>query len=269
MSAAPIPRACWDITITASVNDRIRVRDANSVYTTPILITIAAGTYATPEALATAVAAAIQAALRADGGATTTETCVSAVSVAGKITFAFGSLAGGSSLLWSFGTVYNALATLLGFDANVTQNGTAVTNQPYWQVQNFWTPGLPVRSDPRERSTYPRSVVETTGNQVVTVDLVSTALTRRTIAFEHLAASKTLISQETTGNGGTTNQALERLFVATTGGYAKFRWYDDATDLSTYSTYALRQNCAQAFVATRMYDSLEIYSTTLEMTATS
>ena len=53
-----------------------------------------------------------------------------------------------------------------------------------------------------------------------------------------------------------------------TGGYARFNWCDDATAPGTYVVYALREKSAQQFVATRMYDSLEVYKLSLEMTAT-
>lgn len=267
--STPVPRICWGIVITAGVNDTIvfksNVSDINSgnpvtaTLTTPV-------SYATPEALATAVALALQTAIQAVSGGSGV-TVAGSVSVAGVVTLTFAGLS--HTFTWKWSTA-GGLGQLLGFvdaytgtDQPVSSPTTSTAEE---QVQNFWYPGIPVRTDPRARSTYPRAVVETTGNSVVVVDFVSSPIVRRTVSFENLPACKTLISQE--GVGGLLNGSLERLFVPTTGGYSRFYWYDDATVLGTYSIYALREKTAQQFKADRMYDTLELYKTTLEMTTT-
>ena len=268
--STPIPRICWPYAIVASVNDTLVVTCASIGGGSPISATIAADssgtTYPTPEALGTAVASALQAAL---GGGFTVAVSISSSGFASLVINAPGG-SGAFTIKW---TTAAGLGLLLGFAGAASGTDQILsyvtissvdksTANAENQVRNFWYPGLPVRTDPRERSTYPRSVVET-ASAVVAVDL-SSALHRRTISFEHLAPAKTLISQE----GSNANQALERLFVAPSGGYARFRWYDDATQLETYFTYALRETTAQQFRATRMYDTLELYKLSLEMTAT-
>jgi len=267
----PLPRICWPYNIVTGVNDRIVVQCALVNSGNPITAIIAAdttgSTYPTPEALATAVAAAMQTAIA--NGITVSIT----VSTSGFAWLAIDE-PGGTGVFTVKWSTASGLGKLLGFASAISGTDQALSWEDLFtheesyagaedQMQNFWYPGLPVRSDPRERSTYPRTVVET-ATSAVTVDL-TTAIQRRTISFENLPAAKTLVSQE----GSLVNQALERLFVAPTGGYSKLRWYDDATNLSIYATYALREKTSQQFAATRMYDALELYKLTLEMTATS
>jgi hypothetical protein len=266
MSAAPIPRLCWAYLIVAGTNDKLKLAISGvsgSPFTTAALT--AGSGYTTPDNATTGLGPAIAAAIATATGLT----CTFSMTTAGIASFTMSGLSVTPTITWSDAPTV-AILTLLGFAGTETwstESGGSSTLTATNQVQNFWYPGLPVRTDPKERSTYPRAVVETSSG-VVAVDLAPT-LQRRTISFENLPGWKTLIVDERSSSSPpTVNQALERLFVASSGGYAEFFWWDDATSLSTFKTYALREKTAQQFVAERMFDTLEVYRTTLEMTAT-
>jgi hypothetical protein len=274
-SPAPIPRICWPyliITSGSAANATLNLAVPGligSPYTTSALI--GGGGYTSPDlssgGLGPAVAVAIQAVIRAANVLNMSVTCTFSMSASGYATFTLNGVAGSApTFTWS-DTPTAALLALLGFAGTETWSPPFLSGissiSASQQVQNYWYPGLPVRADPKERSTYPRAVVETSAG-VVALDLAPT-LTRRTVSFENLLGWKTLIVDETSS---TAHQVLERLFVAGSGGYAQFQWCDDATQPSSYKTYALREKTAQRFRAERMYDTVELYKVELEMTAT-
>jgi hypothetical protein len=270
----PIPRICWAYpTITSGVNDSLVFTiGAGAPMTTASLLTLTpSGVYPTPEALLADVVTVLNSALVAAVPGSSVTGTVSATGFA-TVTCTTPVTTAAITMRWSNAPTA-AVGVMLGFASAAAGTDQVLALQLLTgvhvyvgaaenQVQNLWTPGIPVRSDPKERSSYPRAVVETSG-AVVAVDLTA-AVQRRTIAFEKLFGWKTLIASE----GPNANQALERLFVSGTGGYARFYWYDDATDLADFKVYALREKSAQQFTAQREFDTVELYKLTLQMTAT-
>ena len=165
---------------------------------------------------------------------------------------------------WGLNSLTRALGTLLGFDVSTG----VLQTQPFsltapGQIAGYWTPGLPVRSDTRDTSTFARGLVATAGttaglSSVYALDLAQQY--HRELQFENIPDSRTFVANE----GALLNAAIERLWQPTTGSYASFRYYPDR-DEETFGTYSLDETTSQEFKPERQYDTVPLYKFGLKM----
>jgi hypothetical protein len=197
----PIPRITWPYVITAGVNDGIDfiVTAAGGGGTPEYAGVLAAGTYASPEALLSQLRANIYADCVNAGtghvfGADDDYDVEVSLSPAGIVTIKLGNLGGVAQWNWNASPAAAALAELLGFDGSTYQISAATTGplratevafvapRP---ITHFWTPGTAVAADSYDVKDYARSQSVAAGGQAYTTD--HGERTRRTIRFEFLA----------------------------------------------------------------------------------
>jgi uncharacterized protein YfiM (DUF2279 family) len=223
----PIPRITWPYVIEAGVNDALDfiVTAAGGGGTPEYVGALAAGTYASPEALLNQLQANIYADCVNAGtghafGADDDYDVEVSLSPAGIVTIKLGNLGGVAQMNWNASTATKGLATLLGFD-NSTYQLSAATTGPLRAtevafvaqrpVAHFWTPGTPVASDSDDVKDYARSQSVAAGGQAYTTD--HGERTRRSIRFEFLAASVMFSARATSSDA---REALQA-FLESTG----------------------------------------------------
>jgi len=194
--------------------------------------------------------------LTADTLPSTPGTAAWAVSVssAGRVTIGIGAGAP-FSILFSTGThAATSARDILGFGAVDTASGTTHTGT--LQHQSGWYPERPCVFDSREE--YERVAAGTVAlsGAIKSVVYGSPQETRR-VDFAWLPEWKTKIARE----GTHTNEALERLWR---DGYARFRYWPDATVEGTYIDVALDGEALKRFSPGRD-DKMQLYAYTLSM----
>lgn len=240
--ALPTPAAFWPLTVTAGVNDKI-----DGFSDIAWVATIAAGTYYSP----TDVAAAVKAALDAGDG-TAGGDPYDVTIAAGRVTI--GGRQGPFRLLFATGP--NAAVSardLLGFgavDFGVPVAVTSVT-APH-QHRNAWHPDQPIASDTGEIAAFLRSQNRSIGGRVKSVQFGS-AVYDRGISFTHLPPYKVFKAEEGAEH---VNEALERLIE---DGWARFRWWPDATIEGTYIDYVLDIESAKRVLYDRLSPGCALY----------
>jgi hypothetical protein len=248
--APPKPKAFWPITIVAGVNDKLDfLRGA-----TPFTATVAPGTYAAVRYYSgiatTPLNAAIEAAMNAvmpvaDAG----------VGVEPGGVYRVGDYAGRVGF-WTGANAATSIHRVLGFDdADVS----AAPNVYVWgahQHQNGWYADDPVAGDTGDVPEFTRSQTfalfgNSRGFDWATRDV-------RTVQLEYLNAYKTWVDSESVH----INEAIERLF---TSGWARFRWWPDATVENVWKDYVLDLDSAKGMAYDRLSRSAAFYSQTLKM----
>jgi hypothetical protein len=266
MAALPIPRIFWPLTLTASNNALKFKATPNAGVLTTFEGTIAAGTYVTPEALATAIATGINASTPSGGGMDWVGQGGGAsvsVSAAGYITIVINGQAdpaGDSTLLWDDTAALQATAAVLGFNAadlDAATTSAAATFTAQNQMQNLWTPDVPVRSDSEVEKTATRTLSRNAVGQNKTTTWAT--LEDRTVVFEWLDPERTKTASETSS---TTNQALQRFWES--AGVGKFRYSPDRASPATDALdYFLLDETLGEFKPERFSEGLEVYAFTL------
>jgi hypothetical protein len=176
------------------------------------------------------------------------------MSSSGRVTIA---VPGGLPFSLKFSTGANAATSardVLGFGAVDTATAQSVTGT--LQIQNCWFAPEPVVDDTGELSAHDRAQTVSLAGVVKTLHYG----TRRTraVSLAFLPAYKTFTAQE----GANTNEAIQRLYDT---GYARFRWFDDQTDLATGTDYVLDLESAKGLPRNRLSPGSALYSLTLRM----
>jgi hypothetical protein len=241
--ALPAPKAFWPVTIAAAVNDRIDCREGGVDY----VATIAAATYYSVADLLSAVQAALNAAVAASWTVT--------VSAQGRVSVASGSAT--SSLLFASGAnAGDGVREMLGFDAADVAASSGATATGVRQHANAWYAVDPVNDDTGNLPTYERAQTVSLFGVVRGVQFSTRYL--RTITLSHLPQWK--VFKDLEGSHG--NEAIERLFDS---GWARFRYWPDATVEAAYVDYALDADTAKALPRQRLSPGAALYSLTLKM----
>lgn len=143
---------------------------------------------------------------------------------------------------------------ILGFGAVDTASGS--THAAANQHQNGWYPERVVTFDSREE--YERMAAGTVAHSGKTkIVTFGSARLQRRVSIGWLPEWKTKIARE----GAYTNEALERLWRE---GFARFRWWPDATVEGTYDDWVLDPADLTKFKPDRD-DRMQLYSYTLRM----
>lgn len=173
-------------------------------------------------------------------------------SATGRVTLAS---AGSSVVKFSTGSHAAASARdVLGFGTVDTASGTSHTGA--LQHQNGWYPERPVVFDSREE--YERTSAGTVALSGKTKLLTfGSARETRSVQFAWLPEWKTKIARE----GTHTNESLERLWRT---GFARFRYWPDATVEGTYLDACMESRDLATFAPSRD-DRMQLYGYTLRM----
>lgn len=230
---ATLPKAFWPVTISAS-NGKIDFNRGGVK-----VATIAAGTYYSAAELATAVDAALTA---ADGATTWTVD----FPTTGKVR-----VSASAAFVLLFSTGANAAASarhILGFGVVDTASSTSAVAT--YQHQNGWYGDRSVGFDGK-------AWFRRLGGQTVALSGRPKAVTwseleYRSVTFSNLPAWKAKVERE----GSNLNEALERLWR---DGFARFRWWPDASVEGTYTDYALEERDLKEFNPARLA-SKELYT---------
>lgn len=239
--AAIKPAAMWPLTISAGVNDKIDLL----VGATPYTATIAAATYYSLPSLATALQAALTAAVANTWG-------VGWSGIPAKI-----NITGASAFTLKWGTGANAAVgprLLLGWTAADTSSAAAQTAPN--QHQNAWYADDPVADDTGDLPVYVRSQGRALAGRMKSLHFATQYV--RTVRLAFLLETKVFKALESTK----VNEAIERLFES---GWARFRWFPDQTDLNTGTDYVLELDAAKALPRDRLSAGAALYSVTLPM----
>lgn len=227
---APLPKAFWPLIITAGANDTFYVQIAGLR-----LVTIAAGTYYSAAALAEATRVALQAAYANTWSVT--------ISATGRVT-----IAGAASF-----TLADQIQAL-GFVSGSYASGLSVTGEA--QHQNGWYADDPVADDTGNLPGYERAAARALGGQTRAVDFGT--VYDRVITLDHLPGHKVFKADE----GANLNEALERLFDS---GWARFRWWPDASDEPAFQEYLLAPDTAKALTRQRLSPGHARYALSLRL----
>lgn len=231
---AYLPKAFWPLTITAGSNDKIDFNRGGVK-----AATIAAATYYSAADLATAVDTALTA---ADGATSWTVT----VSATGRFT-----IAASASFTLLFSTGANAATSarhVLGYGS--VDTGSATSQTATYQHQNGWYGDRSVGFDGRPAFRRLAAQTVSLAKNVRSVTWAEAEL--RAINLVNLPAAKTKIDRE----GSALNEAIERLWR---DGFARFRWWPDASVEGTSVDYALDESALRDFDPPRL-QTKELYT---------
>jgi hypothetical protein len=245
------PKAMWPIVIVAGVNDRIDFK----IGATPYVATISPATYdhlrfyagQTGPALLAAVDTALIAAASGSGWSPNTVMAGNKVKLQGTSAF---------SLQWDTGpNKARSIGPTLGFD--VVDQAAATTQTAQSQHVNAWYADDPPEDDSGNLPAYDRAVARAQGGQTRAVDFGTTY--DRVLSLSFLQPWKVFREEE-----GTThvNEALERLFDS---GWAKFRWWPDASVEEASTDYVLSPDTAKALPRSRLSPGNSLYSLQLRL----
>jgi hypothetical protein len=235
----PLPKLFWPLSVTAS-NNRINVKVGATTYAA----TIAVGTYYSAADLRTAVAAALTAVVSNDWSVTAT--AQGRITVAGTSAF---------QLLFSSGAhVTTSARFVLGFGAVDTASATTTTSQ--WQHQNGWYADDPPTSDTRDLDLYERAQAVALGGQVKGLDYAQRF--QRMLSFGQVAKHKVWTVDE----GARQFEAIQRLWES---GWARFRYWPDATIDADYADYAMDLETAKTLPWNRLSPGMPYYSFSLKL----
>jgi len=246
---AALPKAFWPLTITAGVNDRIDFKIGASA----LNAVVPAGIYYTVLDLLNALYTAMQAATTA-GGFPTHANWTYGVLATGRVRIGNSSgLAVTYTLAFSTGAgAAVSLRNVLGYgavDAAFTSPGVAYVDSTN-QHQNGWYGDRSIGFD--GKAWFKRTSAQGVALAGTVKSLTFGEQELRTIAFTNLPAAKTKVERE----GSSLNEALERLWR---DGFARFRWWPDATVDGTYVDYCLDGEALKEFNPQRL-QSKELYS---------
>lgn len=246
MAAPPLPKCYWPVTITAGVNDAFQVKRVSD--SAQINVTIAAGTYYSFESLRAAVQTALTAAW--SNGWAVSLASDNRVSFTGTASFA---------LRFAYvGATGKMVAPLLGFRADAIETGSGTSLVSTHQHANGWYAPDPVADDTEDLPGYDRAVARAIGGQTKAVDFGT--VYDRVITLGYLPAVKVYKAAEVlTANK---RQAIEWLFD---DGWARFRWWPDASVEATWTDYVLSPETAKALVRNRLSPGSPLYSLTLRL----
>jgi hypothetical protein len=238
--ALPLPKAFWPITIVVGVNDAL---DARNSADDPIPATIAPGTYYSAADLAAAVKAALDA----------TGFTLFNVSVTATGRFSIDRTNNLFDLLFATGPrVASSIHPLLGYASADRMNVTAaqVSNS---QHQNGWYAEDPVADDTGDLPSFTRAQTRALGGHVKSVQF-GDALYDRSVSLQFLPEYKVFKALE----GATyVNEALERLIES---GWARFRWWPDASAEGTWTDYVLELESARKLLRDRLSPGMSRYA---------
>jgi hypothetical protein len=252
--ALPLPRAFWPVTIVAAVNDAIDFQ-MNGVV---LAATIAPGTYYSAADLCTAIAAAMNAITStAGGGSYAAHAFWGASVVGGRVRIANTSgTATTYTLLFSTGASAVASARdVLGYgavNAAFTSPGQTYVAAAS-QHQNGWYAEDPVADDTGDLPSFVRAQTRALGGHVKSVQF-GDAVYDRSVSLQFLPEYKVFKALE----GAThVNEALERLIES---GWARFRWWPDASAEGTWTDYVLELESARKLLRDRLSPGMSRYA---------
>ena len=231
------PKAFWPLTIPSTGN-KIDFTMSGS----PLVATVQAATYTSPQQLASYVLAALIAAINA--GWTVT------VNAEGRFVITAGTA---FTLNWENGpNAAHSIATFLGWTDSDDQASVAGSATAPRQHQNAWYASDQVVSDSGDRPLWERAQKVAPSGRVK--GLTSGRRRVRDIKLGFLPSWKVWVAGE-----GTTHpdEAIERLYDA---GWAKFRWWPDAADDATFADYALDADTAGELPFNRLAPGSPVYS---------
>lgn len=239
------PKFYWPLVITAA-NKAFKA----DIGAGTITINIAEGTYLSAASLATALATA----LNAGGFGGTAQVVYPTTS----LTVAIGTIIISWPAPWSMIGTGNTLAPLLGMNqvdhAAVFDGGFQYVVTGDFQHANGFYPKVPPITDTLPiRNSAMNTVTRAASGQ--TKFILETELAEREWEFGYLPPERTYKTFE--GFSGDRNKAIERLWDS---GYARFRYFPNATSESDPLDYVLSLDSIQKFAPTRMYQKKALYS---------
>lgn len=235
------PKAYWPLTVDGT-NDIMIVFSGGLDRT----CTLAHATYYS----AVTLAAAIQTAIRAVGGALSAITV--SVSATGIITFTNGS----AFTLRFTSAFFQFPAARIGFTAvaDVASSGGVITSPN--QHSGGWYAATAIRDDSltiRDRS----MTAKTRAESGQTKTIYSSELSARNLLFQYLTPEKTYIAYESTY----VNQSIENLWA---DGADRFRFWSDGTVEGTYTDLVLDLETSRTFAPKRMFIKKALYEISLK-----
>lgn len=182
-----------------------------------------------------------------------------AVSVgpSGRFTITTGA---GQDFILRFATGTNAATSardVLGFGVLDTTKAES-TSAPF-QAQGCWFPEEAVQDDTGDLDVFERTQAVALAGNVKSLDFAPIPRIARTVKFQMVPAYKWSIADEGADHAG---EAFQRLLRS---GWARFRWFPDATDLSTGSDYVLDIETAKAQERNRLSPGMPLYGLTLKL----
>jgi hypothetical protein len=177
------------------------------------------------------------------------------VSSGGRLNIDIGS---GMPFRLLFSTGANAATSardVLGFGAIDTPSATSATGAN--QMQQTWFPGECVADDTGDLDFHQRAQAVALGGPVKSLHFGT--VIRREVRFDFLPAWKVFQASE-----GSTylNESFQRLLAS---GWARLRWFNDATDLATGTDYVLDLDTAKQLERDRVSAGTALYGLRLKL----